>query len=302
MKKGKQLGTLFLAFAMLLCPVCACAYEEDNSTPLDTEASVSNDSVVTVSEYEMYIASKLSDVTMFSTEVPEYYNTEYILRLKTLTQYSEDELDRMGYSDGNIAIIEELKKNPSYVPTSEELAAASATLQFTFVCSDTYMRETETYFDFIWWFRWSDTPTQTYTDAVVAHWLDDFFVDETTVEAEVEYSSVTLDGEDILVIKDLSTKAKNGIMPNENACEIEIPLNITKTVDGKKYQLMGYEGSGSFRLMCDLEAHSNIHICWKYGHSSYGVTDVEVSFSDAVITFGPQTTTLAEGDRTFYVN
>lgn len=276
-------------------PTNACAEFEDSNT-IETFSQASRDYFSTTSkssfnEYENFKSLEAKKNTNISER-----NNAYINSLRILTSYSREELEALNYSEGNIQIIEKLKKDPSYIPSDAELLSAAATLDFWFACSDTYMRDTKTYFDYIWWYEWSSTPMFKNVDAIAFHWLGDFYMDEYSAQAEITYS-----GNGNSVSENFHTEMKNGILPNKNACCFEVPVSYGNDKTSGLYAL---EGSGSFTVRCNDHGHPDMSIEWAYGEGMIGVqsVDIEVGNSLPSITLGKYYEIVVSGKRTYYVN
>lgn len=307
MKKFIKRTVIFaLAFAMLLTSACAHDHNVSESEKVALAAELAQVSEVpaTINEYQAYLASKAEEISTLSADSASV-NDEYVDALRDLTRYSSVELKRMGYSSGNIAIVEKLKSDPAYVPSSSELSRAASTLQFTFVCTNNKVRDTYSYFDFSWWFRWNSTPAYRSSDIVVAHWYADYILSESTPTAEIIYTNVTTNGEDIIKTVNFDSEARNGISPSNKTWSLQFPMNQTTTVNGTKYQIFSKEGSGSFRLRCDMHNHTTATVDWEYGHSIIEITgDIgfEIGTIFPTITFAEGTERMVEGSAIFYAN
>ena len=218
---------------------------------------------------------------------------EYIKLLRGLTKYSRDELIAMNYSAGKIELVEKMKEDNQYTPSDEELSRAGSTLRFTCVCSGSRVRDNHSWYDFIWSFKWSDTPLFTGEDIIAFHWAEDFFMDENHVEAEISYQ-----GGGNTYVEDLSKDMKLGIMPNKKACSFRFPVKWE--YDNSIYVS---SGSGSFRMSCTDHRHQDINMGWAYGQFVKTITNLDVAFGNhtPTITFGDATDTWVSGNRTFYI-
>lgn len=300
MMRIKKMLTMLLTICILCIPASACNVITNNCessypnlTPV-YEDGIEGQSIL-VNEYDLYKFNASSK----SSIAKELQNDAYIHSLKELTKYSYEDLQKMNYSEGNIALIEKFRNDPTYVPSESELTRAGATVRCTFACSDSYMQNGKTYFDFIWSFRWTSAPVQKHKDAFGVHWHGDFYMDEVLVDAEVNYTGISSSGTPLSSTVDYGRTMRLGILPNKNACSLEFPLE--KALGDT---LIAESGSGSFRLSCNDHLHPDVTIEWGYGHSMISVTSVNFNVGTDIpsITFGEDTDIVASGNRTYYVN
>lgn len=295
----KAATAAILAFVTLMCSASACSRgEQGNESKSEQEFSYNGENLrMVMNEYELFKeeCEKSAETTGLADQ------NAYVGALCDLTAYTETELKSMGYSSGNIAIVEKLRENPGYVPTDEELLLAAATFRFNIACSDSYVRDTRSYYDFIWSFTWVTAPVVKHTDCVAIQWLGDFYMDENAIEASVTYVGADAYGEDVSHTEDYESEMRMGINPAAQGCCLEFPAGMY--IDSETY-VVEDSGRGSFRLRCSEHGHPDVSIGWLYAHYQLGITSVNVTFGNSLpsITLGGNYDKMAEGSRTYYAN
>lgn len=287
MKHITKLMVSLLLMVSLCISASACNVERSGEGDNDNApAKMENQAIF--NEYEWY--KEQNTHTMGFNIEP---SLEYIELLRELTEYSRDELIAMNYSAEKIEIVEKMKEDDQYIPSDEELSRAGATLRFTCVCSGSRVRDNNSWYDFIWSFRWSDTPLYKGKDIIAFHWVEDFSMDENSVEAEISYQ-----GGGNTYVKDLSEDMRLGIIPNKKACSFKFPVKWE--LDNSMCAL---SGSGSFRMSCNDHRHQDINMGWAYGKIIKTVSGLDVEFGNnaPTITFGDSIDTWVSGNRTFYI-
>lgn len=297
--------TVILALTVLMCSVSACN-EEVQKLNIENnfeQGVLYNESVqsIAVNEYEMYKKTLELDMGVESLLRVLAGQNDYVEALRDLTKYTEVELENMGYSAGNISIIEKLRNDSSYVPTDEELTLAAATFRFHIACSDSYVRDARSYYDFIWSFTWVTAPVRKYSDCVAVQWLGDFYMDENAIEAEITYVGSDANGNAVTHVEDYESDMRAAINPADNGCCLEFPAGMY--VDDETYVVVD-SGSGSFRLRCNEHGHPDISIGWLYAHYSVGIAAVNPQYGNSLpsITISGTFDEMASGSRTYYAN
>lgn len=298
MKKIRRFSLLMFALFMTLSATFSPAAAAVRQTAADgktvsalqsidtSNISINSTGQVVVNEYENF-KTHYGDADSSKNRA----RMEYIKSLHDLTKYSKEELVAMNYSDGNIAIIEKMKQNSLYVPSDEELSRAGSTLRFTCVCSGSSVRDTHSWYDFIWSFKWNNAPVIKNKDIIAFHWIEDYVMDENSAQATITYQ-----GAGRTITKDYSSDMKYGIMPNEGACSFTFPVKYNAAI-------LAVKGSGSFTMRCNDHRHVSILLGWAYGQTITTVTDIDYMFGTGAptISFGSAVDTVVSEYRNFLV-
>lgn len=258
MKHITKLMVSLLLMVSLCISASACNVERSGEGDNDNApAKMENQAIF--NEYEWY--KEQNTHTMGFNIEP---SLEYIELLRELTEYSRDELIAMNYSAEKIEIVEKMKEDDQYIPSDEELSRAGATLRFTCVCSGSRVRDNNSWYDFIWSFRWSDTPLYKGKDIIAFHWVEDFSMDENSVEAEISYQG----------------GGNTYVMYSDNSSTIWCK-----------------SGKGQFSLHMN-ERVTSVQIAWGYGHQTHGrVENINITFGGGSLNFGSNYTTLRTAGR-----
>lgn len=250
-----------VSMTLMLASPCYASFSEENNLHAK-------------STYNEYLAFVGCDDNVMPVNANNSKMTEYVDLLRSYITYSDSDLDKIGLSDGNKAIIKKLKTNSTYSPTSAELARAAATVKLN-VDATVHKYSDSTKIDVEWDYSWTSSPIMTDTDGVAITWSGDYTIDEDNVTGVVNHGIPGFS-----IYRDV----RNTFDVAHNGYCAEFDMMPPGTQEGS----VARTGEGSFSLYCYDHGHNACQIQWAYGHSELRVAgNVGVSFSTSGVGVAP---------------
>lgn len=267
-----------------------CALMGSAQAHMPEETTINNDVSYTANEFSMAV-TRAMESSLNPEDALRAVKSEYTSALRELTTYTQTELEQIGYSDEAISLITTMKANRTYTPSVNELARASANVDFNLYCTEydkdsTNMR---TDFTFEWDFEWDSCPILKMNDCVGAYWhSSNVSCEEDTISYSVTFSNGT-----------------TYTHTNPNAYGMDWGSSFVDQAVWMQFRMSRDDttawcesGEGTFSLVAN-KALNALQLSYGYGHKEFVVGGITIGYKSGCINFGTAYNTLDPGVETF---